>query len=115
MSLGGFAEGLDQAAALVHACREHDLARFDALDGNTREVLSQGSPPLAGRQDGDTLAVCDYFELVFEGVDAWSERSQASVGARLDTPEGAPGRGGAGVADHRFIGEIVQADGLFAG
>ena len=111
--LGGLAEGRHQAAAVVGAGGQHDVARLDAVQRDRGEVGAEAAGGDAGRDDGHGLAGGDELELVLDGLDEGAVGCGAPVGPGVDAPEGVPGR--VGQPGQGLVGDVVEGDRFLAG
>ena len=67
---GEFAKGRHQRAVVSGAAGQHDVAGFDAFEGDGGEVGSQALVTIDG--DGDRLSGGDEFQPILEGVEGWA-------------------------------------------
>src|ERR1017187_597438 len=85
---GVSAERGDQAAAVVRARCEDDLARLDALQGDRGQVRAQAQVSGSSRDDRHGLPSGDALELVLDGLDQRAVGRGPSIWAWVDAPEG---------------------------
>ena len=111
--LGGLAEGRDQAAAVVGAGGQHDVARLDAVQRDRREVGADGAGRDAAGDDRYGLPGGDELVLVLDGGDERAVGRRAPVGPGIDAPVGVPGR--VGQPGYGLVGDVVEGDRFLAG
>ncbi|WP_039828611.1 SDR family oxidoreductase [Nocardia testacea] len=69
MLFRGFQEARDERIVFAGAGEHGHLARFDAVDGDHREIVAERTAPVVDGHDGEGPPVGGHFQLALESVD----------------------------------------------
>ena len=102
-----------EAAAVVGAGGQHDVARLDPVQRDRGQIGAEAVGAQAGRDDGHGLPGGDELELVLEGHHERAVGRGAAVRPGVDAPERVPGR--VRKPGQRLVGDVVERYGFLAG
>ena len=108
---GSLAKGGDEAVAVAGPGGDHDVAGFDAVEGDGGEVGSEARSG-TGRDDGDAAARGDELQLVLDGVDDRLLGQVRALGPASEVLRRAPW--GMAQAGDGLAFEVLEGDRLLA-